>query len=118
MAYFDFMVTPVKTDRLGEYKKLATKSAKIWKKYGALSYTECIAEDVKPGKTTSFPQSLKLKADECTGVACIGYKSRKHRDQVWAKIMKDPFMANFDMKTAPFDAKRMYFGGFKRIAGY
>jgi uncharacterized protein YbaA (DUF1428 family) len=118
MAYFDFMVTPAKADRMDEYKKLVAKSVKVWKKHGALSYMECLADDVKPGKTTSFPQSLKLKEDEVVVVAMIGYKSRKHRDQVWAKVMKDPFMATFDMKTAPFDAKRMYFGGFKTIKGF
>ncbi len=118
MAYFDFMVIPAKADRMDEYKKLVAKSAKVWKKCGALSYMECAADDVKPGKSTSFPQSLKLKSDEVVVVAFIGFKSRKHRDQVWAKMMKDPFMATFDMKTAPFDAKRMYFGGFKSIGGY
>ncbi len=118
MAYFDFMVTPAKLDRMAEYKKLVSKSAKLWKKCGALTYMECVAEDVKPGKTTSFPQSLKLKSDEIVVVALIGYKSRKHRDQVWAKVMKDPFMANYDMKSAPFDAKRMFFGGFKKLGGF
>ena len=118
MAYYDLMITPAKLDRMDEYKKLVAKSAKAWKKCGALSYFECVADDVKPGKVTSFPQSLKLKADEIVVAAVIGYKSRKHRDQVWAKMMKDPFMANFDMKTAPFDAKRMYFGGFKGLKGF
>jgi uncharacterized protein YbaA (DUF1428 family) len=116
MAYYDFIVTPAKTERLDEYKKLVKKSAKIWEKCGALSYAECVADDVKPGKATSFPQSLKLKPDETVVVAFIGFKSRKHRDAVWARMMKDPFMATFDMKTAPFDAKRMFFGGFKAIA--
>ncbi len=118
MAYFDFMVIPAKADRMGDYKKLVTKSAKVWKKCGALSYAECVADDVKPGKSTSFPRSLKLKTDEVAVVAFIGFKSRKHRDQVWARMMKDPFMAGFDMKAAPFDGKRMFFGGFKRIGGY
>ncbi len=118
MAYYDFMVTPAKLDRMAEYKKLVAKSTKLWKKCGAVSYMECVAEDVKPGKVTSFPQSLKLKSDEIVVVCVIGYKSKKHRDQVWAKIMKDPFMANYDMKAAPFDAKRMFFGGFKPLGGF
>ena len=118
MAYFDFVVTPAKADRMDEYKKLIAKSAKVWKKCGALSYMECVADDVKPGKVTSFPQSLKLKTDEVVVVAFIGFKSRKHRDLVWARVMKEPFMASFDMKTAPFDAKRMYFGGFKALKGF
>ena len=118
MAYYDFMVTPAKLDRMADYKKLVAKSARVWKKHGALSYAECVADDVKPGKTTSFPQSLKLKPDEIVVAAFIGFKSRKHRDLVWSRVMKDPFMAGFDMASAPFDAKRMYFGGFKKIGGF
>ena len=114
MAYFDFMVTPAKLERMAEYKKLVAKSAKLWKKCGALTYMECVAEDVKPGKTTSFPQSLKLKSGEIVVVALIGYKSRKHRDQVWAKVMKDPRLAKLcDPKDMPMDCKRMVYGGFK-----
>ena len=70
MAYYDFMVTPAKLDRMAEYKKLVAKSTKLWKKCGAVSYMECVAEDVKPGKVTSFPQSLKLKSDEIV-VVCV-----------------------------------------------
>ena len=84
-------------------------------KYGALSYMETVADDVKPGKTTSFPQSVKLKEGETVIFSWITYKSRKHRDEVNAKVMKDPFMASFDVKTAPFDGKRMFWGGFKKL---
>ena len=115
MAYVDGFIVPVPKNKLPAYRKLASKSAKIWKKYGALSVMESVADDVKPGKTTSFPQSVKLKNGEVVVVSWITYKSRKHRDQVNAKVMKDPAMANFDMKTAPFDAKRMFWGGFKQL---
>lgn len=118
MTYFDFMVTPVPKRKVAAYKALAKKSAKIWKTHGAISYAECIADDVKPGKVTSFPQSVKLKKDEVVATAYIGFKSKAHRGQVWKKIMKDPFMANFDMKKAPFDGRRMFFGGFKSVAGF
>jgi uncharacterized protein YbaA (DUF1428 family) len=118
MPYIDLMVTPVPKKRLAEYKSLARKSAKLWKKYGAIGYCEMIEEDVKPGKVTSFPQSVKLKKGEAVASTYIAYKSRKQRDQVWAKMMKDPFFANYDMKKAPFDAKRMYFGGFKSIVNF
>jgi uncharacterized protein YbaA (DUF1428 family) len=115
MAYVDFVVTPVPKAKLKEYRALCKKSSAVWKKHGAISYTESIADDVKPGKLTSFPQSVKLKKNELVGVAYIVFKSKAHRAQVWKKMMKDPFMANFDMKTAPFDAQRMFFGGFKPI---
>ncbi len=118
MAYIDFMVTPVPKSKVAAYKALAKKSAKVWKKHGALSYAECFADDVKSGKVTSFPQSVKLKKNEIVATAYIGFKSKAHRAQVWKKLMKDPFMANFDMKKAPFDAKRMFFGGFKTVVKF
>lgn len=118
MAYIDYMVTPVPVTRLAEYKALAKKSAKLWKQYGALSYSECIADDVKPGKVTSFPQSVKLKKGEVVATSHITYKSKAHRNAVWKKIMKDPFFATYDWKKAPFDGKRMFFGGFKTVASF
>lgn len=118
MSYIDVMVSPVPKARLAEYKVLARKSAKLWKKYGAIGYCEMIEDDAKPGKVTSFPQSVKLKKGEVVAVTYIIYTSRAQRNAVWKKMMTDPFFANYDMKTAPFDAKRMFFGGFKSIVGY
>lgn len=118
MSYIDVMVIPVPTAKLKDYKKLVKKSAAAWKRAGALAYVEAIADDVKPGKKTSFPQSLKLKDDEIVACAYIVFNSKAQRNKAWKTIMKDPFMANFDMKAAPFDAKRMYFGGFKKIGGF
>jgi uncharacterized protein YbaA (DUF1428 family) len=118
MAYYDFMVVPLSRSKLRAYKALVKESAKAWKECGAVSYVECIADDVKPGKITSFPQSVKLKKGEVVGTAIVEFKSKAHRAAVWKKIMKHPFMVNFDMKKAPFDGKRMFFGGFKPIGGY
>ncbi len=115
MTYVDGFVVPVPKKNLAAYRKMANKAGKTWMKYGALSYMETVADDVKPGKTTSFPQSVKLKEGETVIFSWITYKSRKHRDQVNAKVMKDPFMASFDVKTAPFDGKRMFWGGFKKL---
>jgi uncharacterized protein YbaA (DUF1428 family) len=115
MSYVDGFVIPVPRNRLATYRKLASQAAKTWLKHGALSYVESVADDVKPGKPTSFPLSIKLKSGEVVVFSWITYKSRKHRDRVNAKVMKDPFMANFDFKNAPFDVKRMLQGGFKKL---
>jgi len=115
MHYVDGFVVPVKKAKLESYRRLARKMAAICKEYGALEYVECVADDVKPGKLTSFPQSVKLKRDETVVFAYVVYRSRKHRDQVNAKIMKDPRFANMDMSKMPFDGKRMFWGGFKQI---
>jgi uncharacterized protein YbaA (DUF1428 family) len=114
--YYDYIVVPVPARRLAEYKKLEKRWAKIWKGLGAIDYTSSIADDVKPGQLTSFPQSLLLKKGEVAGVGCITCKSRKHRDQLWKKMMAHPEMVNMDMSKMPFDGKRMFFGGFKQIA--
>lgn len=118
MSYIDAMVIPIPKAELKDYKKLVKKSAEAWKRCGALAYIEAIADDVKPGKRTSFPQALKLKPDEIAGIAYLVFESKAHRNKVWKVMMKDPFMSSFDGKTMPFDGKRMFFGGFKKIAGY
>ena len=115
MTYVDGFVVPVPMKNLAAYRKMASKAGKVWMKYGALSYFEAVADDVKPGKSTSFPQSVKLKEGETVIFAWITYKSRKHRNQVNAKVMKDPFMTNYNPKTMPFDGKRMFWGGFKKL---
>jgi uncharacterized protein YbaA (DUF1428 family) len=111
--YVDGFVVPVPTQKLDAYKKLARKSAKIWLEYGALDYCECIAEDVKPGKVTSFPQSVNLKKDETVVFAWITYKSRKDRDRIMAAIMSDKRFAGIDASNVPFDPMRMFYGGFE-----
>ena len=114
--YVDGFVVPVPTDNLEAYRRMARKAGKIWKEYGALEYVECVGDDVKPGKVTSFPQAVKLKPNETVVFSWIVYKSRAHRDSVNAKVMKDPRLAPMmDPKSLPFDGKRMFWGGFKTL---
>jgi uncharacterized protein YbaA (DUF1428 family) len=114
--YFEFVVVPVQRKQLAAYKKMEKRWAKIWKSLGATDYVSTIAEDVKPGKLTSFPQALMLKKGEIAAVGCITYKSRRQRDALWKKMMAHPEMANMDMSKMPFDGKRMFWGGFKQVA--
>ena len=114
MRYVDGFVLPVPKKNMAAYRSMAQKAGKVWREHGALEYIECIADDVKPGKHTSFPQSVKLKPGEAVVFAYIVYKSRAHRDRVNAKVMKDPRLASMmDPKAMPFDGKRMFWGGFK-----
>ena len=116
MRYVDGFVLPVPKKNLQAYRRMASKCGKVWCEHGALEYIECVADDVKPGKYTSFPQSVKLKAGETVVFAHILYKSRAHRDRVNAKVMKDPRLASMmNLKTLPFDGKRMIYGGFKSM---
>jgi uncharacterized protein YbaA (DUF1428 family) len=112
--YVDGFIIPVPKKNLDAYRRMARKAGKVWREHGALQYTECVADDVKPGKHTSFPQAVKLKAGEVVWFSWVVYKSRKHRDSVNAKVMKDPRLASMmDPKAMPFDGKRMFWGGFK-----
>jgi len=114
MKYVDGYVLPVPKKNLEAYRRMAHKAGKIWREHGALEYIECAADDVKPGKWTSFPQSVKLKLGETVVFAYVVYKSRAHRDQVNAKVMKDPRIKGMcDPNSMPFDGKRMFWGGFK-----
>lgn len=113
MSYVDGFVIPLPKKNLAAYKKFAKLAGKIWIEHGALTYMECVADDVKPGKLTSFPQSVNLKKDEVVVFSWITYKSRAHRDRVNKKVMSDPRISSPD--AMPFDGKRMIFGGFSPI---
>ena len=115
MSYVDGFVLPVPIDKLADYEKMARKAAKIWIEHGALSVRECVADDVKPGKTTSFPQAVKLKEGETVVFSYIVYASRKSRDAVMKKVMADPRLKMDDPSSMPFDGKRMFWGGFKTM---
>ena len=113
MAYVDGFIVPVPKANIERYREVATKCGQIWREHGALQFRECIADDVKPGKLTSFPQSVILEENETVMFSYIVYESRAKRDEVNDKVMKDPRMA--EMMTPegmPFDGKRMIFGGF------
>ena len=114
MPYVDGFVVPVPKKNVEAYRAMARKAGKVWRDHGALEFRECIADDVKVGKRTSFPRSVKLKGNETVMFSYIVYKSRADRDRVMAKVMKDPRLAKMmDPKATPFDAKRMIYGGFK-----
>jgi uncharacterized protein YbaA (DUF1428 family) len=111
--YVDGFVVPVPRKNLQAYRRMALKAGKVWREHGALEYRECVAEDVKVGKWTSFPRSVKLKTGETVVFSWIVYKSRAHRDRVNKKVMSDPRLAEMmNPKAIPFDGKRMIWGGF------
>lgn len=114
MPYVDGFVVPVPKKNLAAYRRMAAKAGKVWRDHGALEYVECVADDVKPGKWTSFPQAVKLKKGEVVVFSWITYRSRKQRDAIMKKVMKDKRLAGMmDPKKMPFDTKRMFWGGFK-----
>ena len=120
MSYVDGYVLPIPRRNLASYRRMAKAAGKLWRDYGALQYVESVADDVKPGKWTSFPQSVKLKKGEAVVFSFVVFRSRGQRDRVNAKVMKrfhtDPKLRKYmDPKKLPFDGKRMFWGGFKTI---
>lgn len=116
MSYVDSFVIPVPKKNLKTYRRMSRTIGKVWRDHGAIEYIECLADDVKPGKVTSFPQSVKLKTGETVAIGWVVYKSRAQRDRINAKAMKDPRLtAIMNPKAMPFDGMRMFMGGFKPI---
>jgi uncharacterized protein YbaA (DUF1428 family) len=116
MPYVDGFVVAVPKKKLADYVRMAKKAGKIWREYGALDYREWVAEDVKVGKLTSFPRSVKLKPGETVVFSWITYKSRAQRDRINAKVMADARLKSMmDPNSLPFDAKRMIYGGFESL---
>ena len=112
--YVDGFIVPVPKKKLGEYTEFSKKASEMWMKRGALSYVECVGDDVQPGEVTSFPQAVKLKDDEVVVFSWITYKSKEDRDRINKAIMDDPTMKEMG-EHMPFDGKRMFMGGFKPI---
>jgi uncharacterized protein YbaA (DUF1428 family) len=113
MAYVDGFVVPVPKQKLQAYRRLARKAGKIWREHGAVEFRECFADDVKVGKGTSFPRSVKPKPSETVVFSWITLRSRAHRDRVNAKVMKDKRFTTMHPDTLLFDGNRMIYGGFK-----
>lgn len=116
MAYVDGFVLPIAKKNLKAYIRIASQAGKIWKEHGALDYKECVGEDLRIKGMLSFAKTAKVKAKETVVFAYIVYKSRKHRDAVNAKVMKDPRIAGMcDPNKMPFDVKKMAYGGFEVV---
>lgn len=112
MPYVDGFVLAVPRANLEAYKEMARIGGEVWMDHGALSYVECIGDDVPLGELTSFPRAVQAKAGEVVVFSWITYESRAKRDEVNAKVMADPRMKG-SAADMPFDGKRMIFGGFE-----
>ena len=116
MPYVDGFLLPVPKRNAQLYRRIAQKAGKIWRKYGALEYRECVGDDIKPKMGALFPRMVRLKPGETVVFSWIVFKSKAHRDSVNKKVMKDPGMLKMmEEGSMPFDLKRMAYGGFKVI---
>jgi uncharacterized protein YbaA (DUF1428 family) len=115
--YVDGFVIPIPKRKLTDYRRLARLGAKVWKEHGALAYAECVVEDLKIPFGMGFDRLARLKRGETVVFSYIVYRSRRHRDQVNAAVMKDPRMKCMQ-GPMPFDMKRFAAGGFVEIVGW
>ena len=115
MTYVDGFVVAVPKARIEEYAAFSRKCGAVWKEFGALTYVECVADDVPYGELTSFPRAVQAKEDEVVVFSWITYESREQRDAVNAKVMADPRLADMSKSDMPFDGKRLIFGGFEKM---
>jgi uncharacterized protein YbaA (DUF1428 family) len=104
MSYVDGFLIPVPKAKLDEYRRMARQASEV--------YVECIGDDVPYGELTSFPRAVQARDDEVVIFSWAMWPSREARDAANEKIMKDPRLAE-SMNNAPFDGKRMIFGGFE-----
>jgi uncharacterized protein YbaA (DUF1428 family) len=114
--YVDGYVLAVPKKKLRAYRRLAEKAGKVWRKHGALEYFECAGDDLKSKWAgIKFPRTVRAKPSETVVFSWIVFKSKAHRNEVNAKVMKDPAMNDpkYKDKPMPFDMKRMVYGGFK-----
>ena len=58
--YVDGFAIALPRKNVGAYKRLATRCRKIWMKYGALQYFECLGDDLQapPGCGPGFPKGF------------------------------------------------------------
>ncbi len=118
MPYVDAFVIPIPKKNIPAYRRMARRAGKVWRKYGAVEFRECVGDDLNvKGMGIPFPRLARAKKGETVLFSWIVFKSRSHRDRVNARVMKDPSIAKMmeNPDSMPMDSKRMTYGGFKMI---
>jgi uncharacterized protein YbaA (DUF1428 family) len=114
MPYVDGFVVAVPKANMEAYKAMSQTAGEVWKEYGALTYVECVGDDTPYGEVTSFPRAVQAKEDEVVVFSWITYESREARDRINKQVMADERLKG-SMANAPFDGKRMIYGGFSTL---
>lgn len=111
--YIDICIQPIPKKHLAAYQKTTKLIGQILVKHGALSSRDYIGEDKNATSLSApFGKTIKLKKNEVIIYAIAEFKSKKHREQVFTKMMKDPKMKDIAFMM---DEKRMLMGGFELL---
>ena len=82
VKYIDAFVLVVPKKKVAKYKKMSKEAGEVWMKHGALSYKECMGEELAPDMKgyafLPFPKLVNLKAGETVWFSYIEYKSKAH----------------------------------------
>src|SRR5438552_495771 len=105
--YVDGYVIPLPKRKIGDYRRIAELAAEVWRDHGALEYWECVGDDLDVKGQVRFPHLINSTPEETVVFAWVVFKSREHRDEVNAQVMKDSRLAKIDSNAMPFDCKRM-----------
>ena len=112
MSYVDGYVLPIPKANIDKYKEMATLAGKVWIDHGALAYRECVGDDLNIQGLVPFTQMANAKPDETVVFAWVVFESKEKRDEINAKVMADPRLADMSPENTPFDHTRMAMGGF------
>jgi uncharacterized protein YbaA (DUF1428 family) len=112
-TYVDGYVLTVPTKQVAAYKRMASEGCKIWMKYGALDYKECMIDDATP-KDVKLPFSklVGLKPDETIFFSYIVFASKAERNRINKKVMAY-FSEKYKDQKMPVTMRRFAYGGFK-----
>lgn len=114
MAYVDGFVAAVPTANKQKFIEHAKRFDAVFLEHGALRVIECWGDDVPEGKLTDFRRAVQAKSDETVVFSWIEWPDKTARDAGMKKSMEDPRMKT-ESNEAPFDGKRLIFGGFSPI---
>jgi uncharacterized protein YbaA (DUF1428 family) len=112
-SYVNGFIMPVPRDNKDAYREMTERHAAIFREYGALRLVQAWGDDVPEGKVTDFYRAVKAEPNEAVVFAFIEWPSKQANDEAWEKMMKDERMQ--PSSDAPFDGKRMFWGGFEVI---
>lgn len=122
--YVDGFVLVIPKKKFAEYRAMATWGKRLWMKFGALDYKECVGDDLRTNgmggpKPLMFTKLAQAKPSEQVWFSFIVFRSKKHRDAVNKKVMAEmnKNAAQYQNMPMPFDPQRMAYGGFKVIVG-
>ncbi len=113
MSYITGFVIPVPDDRGEDYRRMAAEAAEMFREYGATEIMEGWGADVRDGEVTDFRRAVQAKEGETVVFSWMVWPDRATADAAEKRMESDE--RTKPPTDAPFDARRMIYGGFAPI---